>query len=139
MSIDNSNSVCKVRVCNETDYFRGFCREHLDTLSKYSNAPHNECAIDGCGGKKFSLGFCTKHYQRFLKNGHPLRMRRGSYELPEAVVEKSIAEGVTAEKTEEDSLVLRIEIFKPSKDISLRVIVEDHQQSQEIRILGSDE
>jgi hypothetical protein len=30
------------------------------------------CKINGCETKKFSLGYCIKHYKRFIRNGDPL-------------------------------------------------------------------
>ena len=38
--------------------------------------PTRTCTIDGCGGKHRGLGYCNKHYCRYLRHGDPLAGQR---------------------------------------------------------------
>lgn len=53
----------------------GLCRAHNKKKMRYGDplggrkSPTEHCAVDDCSSKPRSLGFCTKHYQRFAKHG----------------------------------------------------------------------
>lgn len=52
------------------------------------------CTIEGCGAKIYGRGWCSKHYQRWWKNGDPVAVKpRPKRPLSERFWEKVDAEG----------------------------------------------
>lgn len=43
--------------------------------SMHSRAASPRCSISGCEGKHEARGWCKKHWYRWRRNGHPLKLR----------------------------------------------------------------
>lgn len=43
----------------------------MDELDKEFDMTKRTCSVDGCDRPTIALGWCTRHYQRWQKHGHP--------------------------------------------------------------------
>lgn len=79
---------CSQADCGEADYSLGLCKYHYHAQRRENErqalgkpAPvkyeSDECKVDGCDGRRTSLGYCNKHYGHFKKYGDPLGSPRG--------------------------------------------------------------
>lgn len=79
---------CTQADCKEEDYSLGLCKTHYHaqrraTERQVRGKPEpvkyesDECKVDGCGGRRTSLGYCNKHYGHYKKYGDPLGSPRG--------------------------------------------------------------
>ena len=53
-----------------------------------------KCSVEDCGNKRYARGFCTKHYARLLRNGHPEAsspLKKGKHYLLNKNLEKMTA------------------------------------------------
>lgn len=69
--------LCKVELCNQKIYAKGFCSKHYQRLTKTGTLElktfPTKCEIFECNGQYFSNGYCAKHYARFKRHGNPER------------------------------------------------------------------
>ena len=94
-----ANRSCAIAGCERMPSNGKLCSRHYDKHRELNGA---RCLVDGCEAPQRGLGYCGEHYQRFKRNGDPLKRQiapRGSgtinsqgyrvYEIDDKVVRES--------------------------------------------------
>ena len=72
--------VCQFDGCSSKAELRGYCKKHYHTMRRRGKLPplpvakYDKCKADDCEnlvGSEGGHGYCSKHYQRFVKYGDP--------------------------------------------------------------------
>ena len=72
--------VCQFDGCSSKAELRGYCKKHYHTMRRRGKLPplpvakYDKCKVDDCEelvGGGGGYGYCSKHYQRFVKYGDP--------------------------------------------------------------------